>query len=409
MDKKFNLSFVIFILVSMTLGACAFANTFNTSPASVPTSTAIPSDPTPTQGSIQDNSTATSAPTNMPAPALGPSQPPAGYTWQGVPGVSPAFLVPDGWYFTTETDPGFNSYYATKEKDASGNNWFFSTGLAVSAIDSDRSDIANVTFAKQNIDKHASKSTTKRVINSSQNEQGNLASYEILIEAEYTDVAQDNPNRKKNVFYRNIFDKKINILYVISFESPTSTWDAEWQKGKPMIDAFTQQLTTQSEQPAQNLFSNLANTTLTNVALPNIDRPTGMQGAAKSKLLATTGGGFIQKAPSTGSPWQEAYSLDIQATGALPPNAVLETTFENPLDATSPIVVRLYRIPSGSIHLESPYLSGFKCQNYWVTVKVYSDAGQTQELDSYVQWINSVADLSKVTDITDFITGATCY
>jgi len=176
-----------------------------------------------------------------------------------------------------------------------------------------------------------------------------------------------------------------------------------------MIKAFTKQLTAESGQAAQTGFVNtLANTTSVSITLPNFERPTGPQPANQSKLIATTGGGFLNTVPASGDPWQERYSLDLKALGSLPSGAVLEVDFEDPLDPSTPVIVRIYNIPSGPIHLESPLLSGFKCRNYWALIYVYSDNSQATTLDSYDQWINSTVDLGKVTSVADFLDNKTC-
>ena len=78
------------------------------------------------------------------------------------------------------------------------------------------------------------------------------------------------------------------------------------------------------------------------------------------------------------------------------------------MDRATAITIRLYHIPSGTIHLESPLLNGFKCQNYWAAIHVYSDASETHELDSYVQWINSHVELDKVKSVSDLTNDHTC-
>lgn len=347
-------------------------------------------------------------PTNAaPTAFSGLPEAPAGFDWRGVPGVSPAFLVPTGWYFTSERGPGFNSYYVTKEKDAKNTSWVFSTGLSVNV--SDNPDQANMEFARNFIDQFAKKATTTKVVSSSKNEQGDIVSYQLLIEAEYPNVAPEDPNRKKTVFYTNILDKTTHVLYLVSFESPASLWDSAWETGKPLIDSLSAQISAGAgRQDSKDFGNTLANTMLLPVDMSQVARPTGMQPAIKSKLLATAGGGFLNTVPASGEAWRERYFLTLEPVGKLPPGAVLEVSFENPQDATTSIIVRLYNIPSGSIYVQTPALTGFKCQNYWVAVHLYSDVGQTQELDSYAQWLNSQVDLDKVTSVSDFANNGTC-
>ena len=239
----------------------------------------------------------------------------------------------------------------------------------------------------------------------SEAEQGNLVKYNLQIEAEYTNLAVNDPNRKKVVNYDNIANKDTNTVYLVSFESPTPIWTEEWKTGQLMINTFVQQLIAESEQPTQPA---PANTTLIPHEIPELP-PIGMPPAAQSNLFTTTGGGFqsITIDPTPGKPWQQRYGLNLETISALPSATVLEAHFENPLDTATTIVVSLAPIPSGQILLESPLLSGFKCKNYWIEVHTYSDASQTDELGIHLQWINSSVDTDKITSALEFMSGQT--
>lgn len=388
--------FALVLLVASGIGCVA---TPSSAPASEPIETTAQNNPSPTN---------TPAPTNAPTSVSIQQEAPAGFSWKGVTGLSPTFLVPNGWHFTTELTPSGNAYYATKEKEPDGNSWKFSTGLAVNVIDS--SNGGNAEFAKSLIDGVAKADSTKKVISNSQSDKGGLVTYDLLIEAEYANTPQDSPNHKKTVYHVNAFDKTSGVLYALSFESPTSSWDAESKNGQLMIGDFLNQLSLNPVQPSQTGFTNtLANTNVISVNLQSFERPTGMPSASNSKYLKTTGGGLSAVVPTGNSPWQEYYSLDLRTISDLPSGAVIEVDFENPLDTSTAIAVRLYQKSSGSIHVESPLLTGFKCQNYWVSIYVYSDNSQANLLDNYTQWINSSADLSKVTSVTDFQSGSTCH
>ena len=349
----------------------------------------------------------TEAPTESPTEATSQSTP-AGFSLKGVAGLSPTFIVPDGWYFTTEMGLALvNNYFVTKEKNPAGNSWHFSTGLSVGVTS--HPEEANVESAMNLIDLFAKKASTKKILSNSQTEKGDLVIYDLVIESEYKDTPQGSPDRNKTVYYINVFDQTAKILYAISFESPTSIWDEEWKNGQIMIEDFINHLSSNSGSTSQAGFTNtLANTIAIPVNINGFERPTGIPSAAKSKFLETTGGGLSAIVPSANSPWQERYSLDLNTIDKLPSGAVIEVDFENPQDPSTSIAVRLSPTSSGSIHVESPLLTGFKCQNYWVTVYIYPDIRQNSTLDSYVQWINSSADLSKVTSITDFQSGKTC-
>lgn len=402
MNHKIS-SIVLITIAALVMAACQPA---------APSATAMPlptTTPRPTNTATA-TSTATSAPSETPAPASGLAEPPAGFEWQVVPEVSPAlFLVPNGWYFKAEQyDNGSSGYFITKEDIAADAAGQFSTGMAIYVVPGDNGKAAE--FAKKYIADIVNLATTAKVIGNSESERGNLVHYSLQIEAEYTNLATNDPNRKKVVNYDNIANKDTNIVYLVSFESPTPIWTEEWKTGKLMINNFFQQLIAEqliaeSEQPTQ---AAPANTTLIPHEIPELP-PIGMPPAAQSNLFTTIGGGFqsINIDPTPGKPWQQRYGLNLETISALPSAAVLEAHFENPLDTATTIVVSLAPIPSGQFLLESPLLSGFKCKNYWIEVHAYSDASQTDELGIHLQWINSNVDTDKITSALGFMSGQT--
>jgi len=188
--KKFMASiFFAVVLPAFLAGGCA--------PAPQPVQPT--SMPAPLATAAQSNPNPANTPsTAISGPVLGLSEPPTGFNWQGVPGVAPAFLVPNGWYFTRELGSGMNNYYVTREKTAAGNSWVFSTGLTISVTGFPKD--SNVDLVGNIMDTYTKQKSTKKVVSSSQNTQGNLVTYELLIEAEYANTPSDSPDHNKTVF-----------------------------------------------------------------------------------------------------------------------------------------------------------------------------------------------------------------
>lgn len=396
LPKKYVLILNVIILIAANL-ACGFG---------VPATAELTAEPTIAF-------TATSAP---PTPAPATSQPDAleGFSQRGIPGVSPQFLVPDWWIFSTELLPRQNAFFVTKEKIPTENSWVFTTGLTVSAISNP--ELANVEAANKVLDNIANLASTKTVVDRSQGKQGKLTFSDLLIEAEFENFPQDSPDREKTVFYTVIPIPAERTLYVLSFESPTADWKTEWTKGEVMINNFRQQLAIATEAESPLGFKNtLANTTIAPAATliasaPVLSeaRPSAMQPAMQSHFLSTEGGNFGVAITQDPPGVQAVYALKLNQRDALPPGATMTVFFENPQDASTAIAVRLFDTPAKQFSLYSPLLSGFKCQNYWMLIHVYADATEAEILDGYVQWIYSSADLSKVTSNESFLDGSTC-
>jgi hypothetical protein len=78
-------------------------------------------------------------------------------------------------------------------------------------------------------------STTKKVIGNWRYSQGKIISFQAHIEAEFTNVPVDDPNRHKTIYYTTVANTDTNTLYIVFFESPTAIWDDEWEIGSVMM------------------------------------------------------------------------------------------------------------------------------------------------------------------------------
>jgi len=105
---------------------------------------------------------------------------------------------------------------------------------------------------------------------------------------------------------------------------------------------------------------------------------------------------------STSLQWnmQELYgqfSLVLRPGENLPKQAVLEAHFPNPaVPGKVEVVKAVVNRRESRIHLQSPRLRGFQCQNYQIVVHIYERKDRDKSIGTHYQYIQSIVDLSRV-------------
>jgi hypothetical protein len=113
--------------------------------------------------------------------------------------------------------------------------------------------------------------------------------------------------------------------------------------------------------------------------------PIGMPDSVETEYLSSSSGFLIEL---SGGSFVTKYNLFLENKG-LPDGAVLEIHFENPSEPNTAIVVVIEDTTDEVILVTSPRLRGLECKNYWSEIHIYPDKTSTQEIGSFVQWINS--------------------
>ncbi len=113
--------------------------------------------------------------------------------------------------------------------------------------------------------------------------------------------------------------------------------------------------------------------------------PIGMPDSVETEFLSSSSGFLFQ---FSGGSFITQYHLILENKG-LPDGAVLEIHFENPSEPNTAIVVVIEDTTDEVILVTSPRLEGLECKNYWSEIHVFPDKTSTQEISSFVQWINS--------------------
>ncbi len=151
---------------------------------------------------------------------------PKGFYWQRIKKLNCSFPVPYGWFVTEEERDGIVAVFISKENVAELGK--FETGLT-----------ANVYRKMKNIDadKYAQQFRmniidTKDVDNSAlwDNRKGPLHIYSCKYFLEKTDS-----RKALTTQLLTIVNKESNTLYILWFESPTESWEENWEIGKILL------------------------------------------------------------------------------------------------------------------------------------------------------------------------------
>jgi hypothetical protein len=156
---------------------------------------------------------------------------PNGFTWKIVEETQIGFPIPDGWFYKEEKQGNTYAYFATKENIDGGK--IFSTGLTINIVKDENINAAEE--AERYINGIANSPTTKKIIGNWHYSQADIVSFQIEVEAEFPQAPNNDPNRNKTIHYTTAAKTDTNTLYLIIFESPTSIWNEEKEKGKYMI------------------------------------------------------------------------------------------------------------------------------------------------------------------------------
>lgn len=120
--------------------------------------------------------------------------------------------------------------------------------------------------------------------------------------------------------------------------------------------------------------------------------PASAPKAEKSEYFDVMGGGFSVVRQEQ----KYFYGINVLRNKAIPDDAYIVVTFENPGDATRPFVQEglFSALPaykgSNAYALKSPEVTGIRPhRNYMVGIKLYADSGKSQLLGELNQGVNS--------------------
>jgi hypothetical protein len=156
-------------------------------------------------------------------PATDLPVPPAGFTWQEIPELKAAFLLPKSWFFKREKNKDTLAYFITKESIENGGE--FQTGLTVNVFRHKKDNA--VETAKYYIDQLAAK------------KHGEKWARDVGPFKEFGCLTRDTDASGTTVVQTlMVANPKTNTLYLFIFESPGANWDSDWTIGKQIIDSL---------------------------------------------------------------------------------------------------------------------------------------------------------------------------
>jgi len=155
-------------------------------------------------------------------------QAPEGFNWKFLPESSLAVLVPNDWYFKSESqNQTMDAYFISLENINQAGS--FKTGYSIFVVQDSNLNAAQ--YAKEYA---AGYSTRENVVDSSElseRQDGNFLYYEF----EYG-IEETNTTYASIVHEFIAVNTETNTLYLTVFESPKDQWDEAWQIGQVIIE-----------------------------------------------------------------------------------------------------------------------------------------------------------------------------
>lgn len=150
---------------------------------------------------------------------------PEGFTWKKIDSVQAAFLMPQGWHFLEAEKEGTRAFFITKEDiDKTGQ---YETGLSVN-VQKLKKDPAPQKAAET----IAGLMSVGEIQDFFQTDNGVLKTYGCRVRR--TDPA----HAPLIIQWLAIGNSRTNTIYLISFESPESSWKEAWGKGEVILKDF---------------------------------------------------------------------------------------------------------------------------------------------------------------------------
>ncbi|SFQ41489.1 hypothetical protein [Hymenobacter arizonensis] len=154
--------------------------------------------------------------------------PPTGFTWQALPEIKGAMLLPEGWYFKPEGQKDANAYFLTLEEIVEGGE--FQTGITINV---NRKLKAKTGLAAPNYAKAFSArggiGPNLELLEKQATVDGPFHKYMVRYRAALPDADP------KIIYQLAIGNAKTDTLYTVVFESPEKDWTEAWKLGEVML------------------------------------------------------------------------------------------------------------------------------------------------------------------------------
>jgi hypothetical protein len=147
--------------------------------------------------------------------------PPMGYTWQEVPAIAAAILVPEGWHFREERQGKTYALFVTEQEFGKDG---FEVGVTVNAfLDNPAAPLRVTEMVRDVASKHA--------VDVHQGQKERM----VILRCEF-DSPRDRGREPVHVFYMALVNRETRTSYLGIVEAPVSQWAAASAKALPVLD-----------------------------------------------------------------------------------------------------------------------------------------------------------------------------
>lgn len=158
--------------------------------------------------------------------------PPEGFSWQALPEIKAAFLLPANWHYLAEERDGTKAYFLTKQDIAS--DGMFTTGLSINVV-SNVPKRANVTaeLYAEALAASVAELPGAEIQDSWSRVEGPFHSYGVRYRT-------PKPDGSFLIIHQlNVGNAKTGTLYILIFEAPEAEWEEAWSSGEAIMRAFS--------------------------------------------------------------------------------------------------------------------------------------------------------------------------
>ena len=156
------------------------------------------------------------------------AQPPVGFTWQALPQIKAAMLLPTGWYFKAEGDKGSNTYYLSREEIGEAGE--FDMGMSVHVVRKAKAQTRRPAAEYADLLMlRAGHGPGRQPLEKASSVEGPFRKWTVR----YRESAPGAEARI--VFQMALANVKTDTLYLLTFESAEADWPNAFELGEAMM------------------------------------------------------------------------------------------------------------------------------------------------------------------------------
>ena len=155
------------------------------------------------------------------------NSPPAGFSWQALPDIKAAMLLPEGWYYRAEGQKGAATYYLTQ--DEIGESGEFQTGVALHVVRKVKAQ------TRRPAPEYAEFLMLRTGFGKGQQQLERAASVDGPVHKRFVRYREAPSEAEARMVYQMaLANAKTDTIYLFTFESPEKDWAEAWKLGEVM-------------------------------------------------------------------------------------------------------------------------------------------------------------------------------